>query len=77
MHPNANLDLYDMRRWTAYVEQDGDDLVVPLPDDLMAELNWKIGDVLIWKVNDDGTVTLTKKIKWYQRLWKRITSWRL
>lgn len=76
MHQSANSDSYDMRKWTAYVEQDGDELVLPLPDDLMAELNWKIGDVLIWKVNDDGTVTLTKKIKWYQRLWKRITSWR-
>ena len=76
MHQSANSGLYDMRKWTAYVEQDGDDLVVPLPDDLLAELNWKTGDVLLWSVNDDGTVTLTKKIKWYQRLWKKVTEWK-
>ena len=64
-------------KWTAYVEQDGDDLILPLPDDLLEQLEWKIGDVLIWDVREDGSVVLTKKIKWYQRMWKEITSWRV
>lgn len=54
--------------WTAYVQQEGDDLLLPLPDELLAELGWKQGDVLVWSVNDNGTVTLTKKIKWYERV---------
>lgn len=54
--------------WTAYVQQEGDDLLLPLPDELLEEVGWKQGDVLVWSINDDGTVTLTKKIKWYQRV---------
>lgn len=57
-----------MMVWTAYVKQDGDDLILPLPDDLLAELKWKEGDVLIWDVHPNGTITLTKKIKWYERV---------
>jgi len=63
-------------KWTAYVEQDGDDLILPLPSDLLEQMDWKEGDVLIWDVREDGSVILTKKIKWYQRIWKRVTSWR-
>ena len=54
--------------WTAYVQQDGDDLIIPLPDELLSQAGWKEGDVLLWSVNDDGTITLTKKIKWYERV---------
>lgn len=63
-------------KWTAYVEQDGDDLILPLPNDLLEQMEWKVGDVLIWDMRDDGSVILTKKIKWYQRIWRWITSWR-
>jgi bifunctional DNA-binding transcriptional regulator/antitoxin component of YhaV-PrlF toxin-antitoxin module len=66
----------NMKKWTAYVEQDGDDLILPFPAGLIEEMGWKIGDVLAWDVREDGTVTLTKKPTWYQILWKRITSWR-
>lgn len=62
--------------WTAYVQQDGDDLVLPLPDELLADLGWKEGDVLVWSVNDNGTVTLTKKIKWYQRVIRYVKEYK-
>jgi len=63
-------------KWTAYVQQDGDDLILPLPNDLLEQMQWKVGDVLIWDVKPDGSVHLTKKIKWHQRIWRSITSWR-
>jgi antitoxin component of MazEF toxin-antitoxin module len=66
-----------MKKWTAYVEQDGEDLVLPLPSDMLKELGWKTGDTLIWDVRDDGSIHLSKKLNWYQTLWKRITSWRM
>lgn len=66
-----------MKKWTAYVEQDGEDLVLPLPSDMLNELGWKTGDTLIWDVRDDGSIHLSKKLNWYQALWKRITLWRL
>ena len=63
-----------MKKWTAYVEQDGEDLVLPLPDDLLGELGWKTGDTLIWDLREDGSIVLTKKPYWYQSLWKRIAK---
>jgi len=37
------------------------DLIMPLSDDMLAELGWKEGDTLDWKDNNDGSFTLTKK----------------
>jgi len=65
-----------MKKWTAYVEQDGEDMILPLPPDMLKELGWKAGDTLLWDVRDDGSIHLSKKLYWYQTLWKRITSWR-
>lgn len=42
------------------VEKDGEDLILPLPDDLMTEVGWKIGDVVKWTDNGDGTWSLHK-----------------
>ncbi len=64
-----------MKTWTAYVKQDGDDLILPLPDDLLEELGWQIGDVLVWDVKEDGTVILSKKTAWYDVLWSKIRGW--
>jgi len=65
--------------WTAYVQQEGDDLILPLPDELLSQVGWKQGDVLLWSVNDNGTITLTKKIKWYERIirYMKEYKWRI
>ena len=34
------------QKWTAYVEKDGDDFILPLPEDLLNQLDWKAGDTL-------------------------------
>lgn len=62
--------------WTAYVQQDGDDLILPLPDEAMEQMGWKVGDVLVWDVRLDGTVVLTKKAPWYKKLWSKVKLWR-
>lgn len=48
---------------TVKLEEDPDtgDLIMPLSDDMLAELGWKEGDTLDWKDNNDGTFTLSKK----------------
>ena len=65
-----------MRVWTAYVRQEGDDLIVPFPEDLLETMGWKEGDVLVWDVREDGCVVLTKKATWYNKLWSKIKLWR-
>jgi len=42
------------------IENDGDDLILPLGEDLCKELGWSVGDTLLWTDNHDGTFTLSK-----------------
>lgn len=43
------------------LEEDEDgNLVLPLSDEMMAELGWKIGDTINWNDNEDGTWTMSK-----------------
>lgn len=53
-----------MKTWTIEVVEADDgsgDLVLPFPEDLLAEAGWKEGDSLIWKDLGDGTWSLTKQ----------------
>lgn len=38
------------------------EFLLDLGDDLVNQLNWKIGDTIMWIDNQDGTWTLKKKI---------------
>lgn len=51
-----------MKRWITTVQEDPDtgDAVIEFPDDLLAEVGWKEGDVLKWIINEDGSAILTK-----------------
>jgi bifunctional DNA-binding transcriptional regulator/antitoxin component of YhaV-PrlF toxin-antitoxin module len=49
-------------RWTLPVEADSDgELLLTFPDELMEDLDWKVGDTIQWIMNDDGSCTLKKK----------------
>ena len=41
--------------------EEGDDLILPLGDELCEKLGWIVGDTLIWSDNGDGSWTLSKK----------------
>ena len=41
-----------------YDEETGDQ-VIPLPEELLLELNWLPGDTIIWKPQDDGSFILS------------------
>ena len=43
--------------------KDGDDLILPLTDPVFADMGLEIGDTMVWKDNDDGSWTLSKKPK--------------
>ena len=49
-----------MSRYVVTVEEEDGELVVPIPDELMEEMGWKIGDVLVWEDTYPG-FTLRKK----------------
>ena len=46
--------------WTVTVIEDGDDVILPFPDELLASTGWQEGDTLTWIDNNDGSWTLRK-----------------
>lgn len=50
--------------WVATLQEDPEsgDLILPLPDEVMESNGYKIGDVLNWKDNKDGSYSITKKV---------------
>jgi len=47
-------------RFTAILEEDGDDLILPLPEELLDELDWHIGDTLEWTEHSEGAWSIRK-----------------
>ena len=50
------------KTWTVVLDEDlaTGELLLPLPDELIASLGWKEGDNLVWDVRADGSIGLTK-----------------
>ena len=46
--------------YTVTLEEDGDDLILPIPEELLKELRWNTGDMLEWDLSLDNTITLRK-----------------
>ena len=51
------------------LEEDGDDLILPLPEDIIKKLGWNTGDTLNWSVNN-SVITLEKHMTDAER-WNR------
>lgn len=51
------------KSWVATLQEDPEtgDLILPLPDEVMASNGFEIGDILKWKDNKDGSFSITKK----------------
>lgn len=47
--------------WTVQLEEDGDDVVLPLPQEVIDHLDLQEGDVLQWIDNGDGSWILSKR----------------
>jgi len=41
---------------TLKIEEDGDDLIISIPDEILQEVGWKENDVLEWVTSDDGII---------------------
>jgi hypothetical protein len=43
------------------IEDENGEMILPLPEEMLKELDWKIGDTLQWEDNKDGSYILSKK----------------
>ena len=52
------------KTWTVVLDEDLEtgELLLPLPDELIASLGWKEGDNLVWDVRTDGSIGLSKQV---------------
>jgi len=60
MQENTSNDTIPNTSYTVTLEEDGDECILPLPDEVLDELDWQEGDMLEWIVNDDNTITIKK-----------------
>lgn len=51
----------NLKCWTVSIEQDGEDLILPLPQEMLDEVGWLPGDNLEWIDRGDGTWEIRKK----------------
>ena len=63
MQENTLNDTTPNTNYTVTLEEDGDECILPLPDEILDELDWQEGDVLEWIVNDDNTITIKKVVE--------------
>ena len=48
-------------RWLINLEQDGEDLILPLNEEILEQTGWKTGDELLWETKAENVWTLRKK----------------
>ena len=58
-HKNSN------KVHTVKLIEDGEDLIMPIPQEILDELDMKEGDMLEWINNQDGTFSLVKSQQQY------------
>jgi len=53
MPENTSNDTTQNTNYTVTLVEDGEDLIMPIPEELMAKLGWNENDVLQWVIEDD------------------------
>ena len=48
--------------YTVTLEEDGDDLLMPIPEEVLKKLDWKEGDELEWDLQSDKSIVLRKAL---------------
>lgn len=48
------------KKYTAEVVKVGDEHIMTLPMELLQEMGWEIGDTLLWTIDPDGKIALSK-----------------
>jgi antitoxin component of MazEF toxin-antitoxin module len=53
----------DRKSWVGEVVEDGDDLALVFPPEMIEELGWKEGDTIVWDISETNKVILARKAR--------------
>lgn len=60
MQESTSNDTNHNTSYTVTLEGDDEECYLPLPDEVLNQLDWQDGDTLDWVINDDNTITIMK-----------------
>jgi len=63
MPESTSIDTIQNIPYTVTLDELGEDLVLPLPDEVMDQLGWYDGDVLEWVVNEEDSTVIIRKVE--------------
>jgi len=62
MPENTLPDTIQNTNYMVTLEQENDDLVLPIPDEVLNELGWEDGCMLEWDINEEDNTIIIRKI---------------
>ena len=61
MRESTSNDTTPVTSYTVTLEEENDDLVLPIPEDILKKLGWEENDELEWDINEDNNSIILRK----------------
>ena len=62
MPENTLSDTNQNTTYTVTLDEDGEDLILPLPDEVLDKLGWEDGCVIEWLVDEEDNTVIIRKV---------------
>ena len=62
MQESTSTDTNQNTTYTVILDEDGEDLILPVPDEVLDSLGWLDGDMLEWDVNEENNTIIIRKV---------------
>ena len=63
MRESTSNDTTPVTSYTVTLEEESDDLVLPIPEDILKKLGWEENDELEWDINEDNNSIILRKVQ--------------
>jgi len=63
MRESTSNDTTPVTSYTVTLEEENDDLVLPIPEDILKKLGWEENDELEWDINEDNNSIILRKVQ--------------
>lgn len=62
MPENTLNDTNQNTTYTVTLDEDGEDLILPIPDEIMDRLGWDDNSLIEWDVNEEDNTIILRKV---------------